>query len=107
MTKNHKGAGAVMEAERNESVSVEYPQGGEAITCPCYTMRIKGVPNASRVEISIDGGEWSACRESLGLWWYDWKGYGSGEHVAAVRAQADGKTVESPEPRKFEVNLSS
>ncbi|MBI4375099.1 MAG: hypothetical protein HY549_01490 [Elusimicrobia bacterium] len=92
---------------RLASVSIEYPRNGETITHPSYTVQISAIPEAIGVEISIDGGEWLACRESLGLWWYDWERYEPGEHRLLVRISKDGGIVETSTPRRFTVILPS
>lgn len=79
-------------AQSRPAVRVEYPCQGETIAPPSYTLRIS---TASRpvdaVEVSIDHGAWLACREGLGLWWYDWSGFPEGEHELTARVRtADG-----------------
>lgn len=63
---------------------MDYPQEGELITSPSYTFRIDAA--APRVEIAIDGGDWTPCRRSDDYWWFDWSGYESGRHQAIVRS---------------------
>jgi hypothetical protein len=75
-------------------LAIDYPQEGEAIASPTYTFRIDGA--APRVEIAIDGGDWSSCRRSDDFWWFDWSGYDSGRHQAIVRAASQsGRDVDT------------
>ncbi|HAH06828.1 MAG TPA: hypothetical protein DCM05_09935 [Elusimicrobia bacterium] len=77
-------------------VAVDYPQEKERITSREYTFRITARA-ANRVEISIDDGEWRACRQAEGHWWYDWAGYMSGKHqaIARIQPQNDGQKATS------------
>lgn len=82
-------------------VQVEYPEEGEVLTHADYTIRVGTVPEAIHVEVSIDDGDWQPCRESLGLWWYDWTGVPPGEHKAAARIHKDGGEIVVSAPRRF------
>ncbi|HAH06507.1 MAG TPA: hypothetical protein DCM05_08270 [Elusimicrobia bacterium] len=85
-------------------VSIEYPQEGEAVSHPTYTFQIQVAEGARHVRLSIDGGPWLACRESLGLWWFDWHGYGPGEHEARARIEKPGEFVMHSDLRRFRVD---
>ncbi len=65
-------------------VVVDYPQEGEVLIGPDYTIRI-GASEKGSTEVSIDGGEWKKCRMAEGFWWYDWKHYPPGPHTIAAR----------------------
>jgi hypothetical protein len=65
--------------------SLDYPQQGEVVTSPFYTLRFSAPEGASYVEVSIDGGVWGGCRFSVGHWWYDWADYADGAHTIASR----------------------
>lgn len=86
-----------------KTLAVDYPQEGEIVASPRYTFRIDA--NATRVEIAIDGGDWTSCRRRDDYWWYDWSDYESGRHQAIVR----GAPQEGAEPvartRRFLVEL--
>lgn len=106
VARSHKRRGAAAAEEgtlllERPRVSVAYPGENETISHPEYTMQVATSEPASSVEVRVDQGDWRACREALGLWWYDWNGYGSGEHeVVARRRGPDGET-ETSEPRSF------
>ncbi|MBI4387065.1 MAG: hypothetical protein HY551_06760 [Elusimicrobia bacterium] len=82
-------------------VYVDYPSEDEHIASNLYTFRIGTAPPAVRVEISVDGEPWQACRAGSGYWWFDWIGFEIGEHSLKARAQGqDGATAQS-KPRRF------
>ena len=85
------------------AVLVEYPQEGEALGRPCYTFRVGTITEATAVEVSIDQGDWLACREAVGMWWFDWAGYEPGEHVAEARSRLADGVMASSNPRRFTV----
>lgn len=107
MAKRHDNPTKTMTAKTSRSgpaVLVEYPREGETISPWTYTFQIRALPEARCVEIEIDDGSWKPCRESLGLWWYDWAGYSKGEHVVAVRSRSNGNdTAAASAPRRFRV----
>ncbi len=79
---------------------IDYPQEAERISSSGYTLRIDAPQNGLVAEVSIDDGAWQACRASVGFWWFDWFGFGSGEHVVRVRLVSDeGPLSESPARR--------
>jgi hypothetical protein len=76
-------------------VAVDYPQSGEAVTSPEYTIRITS-DKATTVQVFIDGGPWLPCRLETERWWYDWAGYLAGKHQVKARAHMDdGEIVTS------------
>ena len=80
-------------ARKTVDVVIDFPRAGEAVTGPEYTLRIMA-PAAERVEVSIDNAGWEPCRESLGLWWYDWSGFAPGTRQLRVQALgADGRIL--------------
>ena len=85
-------------------LAVDFPHQGEKITSPQYTVRLNAPDDVSRMDISIDQGDWKPCRKAAGYWWYDWSGYESGEHAIIARIQVDGKIVNC-EPHEFQVKL--
>lgn len=85
--------------------AVEYPKRGEKVTSPDYTIRVFAPEPAGSVVLSIDGGPWIACRPSVGYWWFDWSGFGDGEHrIVAALESPDGERFDA-EPREFFVEL--
>ncbi|HEX4048922.1 MAG TPA: hypothetical protein VH309_13845 [Elusimicrobiota bacterium] len=85
-------------------IAVDYPQEGELITSPTYTFRIDAA--APRVEIAIDGGDWSPCRRSDDYWWFDWSDYESGRHQAIVRGAAHAGAEPASRTCRFLVEIS-
>lgn len=86
-------------------LAVDFPRQGETVTGAKYSMRLSAPDSATRVDISIDQGEWRPCRRASGYWWFDWSDYQDGEHEIVARAQVDGKQV-SCEPHVFFVRLA-
>lgn len=84
---------------------VDYPQAGETIAYPQYTARVAASATATAVDVSIDKGPWQPCRQELGLWWYDWSGYASGDHEIVARTKGrNGRWLISPSNR-FKIAL--
>jgi hypothetical protein len=85
------------------AVRIEHPGDGETIAGTSYTFQIGTAKDVDGAEVSIDGGAWLPCRESLGLWWYDWSGFDAGAHELLARTRmVDGLTFDSA-PRRFTV----
>ena len=71
---------------------IEYPRHNETITSKDYTFRILAISGVKKVEVSIDEAGWQPCRPSGDSWWYDWSGFGSGDHEIVARVQfSDGR----------------
>ena len=85
------------------AVLVEYPREGEIIMHPTYAFQIGALPAARGVEVSIDNGDWRPCRESFGLWWYDWTDYAKGEHTLAARSRLEDGISAASTLRHFTV----
>ena len=84
-----------------ETVAIDYPAEGEVITSSRYTVRIStGIP-AARVDVSIDGGIWKPCRESVGNWWFDWERIKAKTHELHARVRARDGTLHVTPVRKF------
>lgn len=84
---------------------IDHPKRNEVVESSEYTLRISAPEDLKRVEVAIDQGEWQPCRQAVGYWWYDWSGYGSGEHEVVSRVEtSDGKRSRS-EPHDFFVKL--
>ena len=82
---------------------MDYPQEGEVVTSPSYSIRIAAA--APRVEIAIDGGGWTSCRRRDDYWWFDWSDYDSGPHQALVRAAPQPGPEPPARVRRFLVEL--
>lgn len=91
-------------AQSEPAVRVEYPREGEVITHPTYTFQVGAAPDLGSVEVSIDRGEWRPCRESLGLWWFDWTDYSKGRHVLLARARLGEGIASVSDQRRFTVD---
>lgn len=92
-----------MSAPSRPAVRVECPREGDVVAQPCYSFHIAVAPGAVGVEISIDQGEWMACREALGIWWYDWSGFSKGEHEVVARTRELASIPSWSSPRLFTV----
>jgi hypothetical protein len=82
-------------------LAIDYPQQDETITSDRYTIRVDAPEAARTVEVSVDQGDWQACRRASGYWWYDWSGYDDGEHVAVARLICGEGRKAKAEPREF------
>ncbi|HOW27353.1 MAG TPA: hypothetical protein PK876_02475 [Elusimicrobiota bacterium] len=80
-------------------VVIDYPMEGEIIG-PCYTVRIGAYPTP-KVEVSIDGKDWCACRESAGYWWFDWSGYTPGPHTVEARIYLEKRPPQKTKKRQI------
>lgn len=111
MPKHHAKHGGSAVAEkppvrrRKAPVAVSYPKDGQTIVEPSYTLQIEVAEPASAVALALGEGEWRACREALGLWWYDWDGYDSGTYQVVARMMRPDGSVELSEPTLIEVRL--
>ncbi|MBI3297181.1 MAG: hypothetical protein HYZ75_03390 [Elusimicrobia bacterium] len=83
------------------SVRIEFPHENEVLSGRHYTLSIAAPAACLDVSVCIDQGEWRACRESLGLWWFDWEGFDAGEHSAVARVRMAEGTVLLSETRIF------
>jgi hypothetical protein len=94
----------MLEVINKKVVVIEYPRQNEAITSNNYTFSIVAMPGVKKVEVSIDGSAWEPCRQS-DSWWYDWSGYGAGEHEVTARIQLANGHFHTTEPRFFSVEF--
>ena len=77
-------------------IYIDFPQESESIDSNVYTFRLGATSGTTRVEISVDGGPWLACRPASGYWWHDWVSFARGEHFMRARAFGhDGSAIES------------
>lgn len=66
-------------------VLIDFPQEGEMVRPPHYTIRLS-TPKPAPVEVSINGGPWQPARESCGFQWVDWTpSAGDAKIVARVK----------------------
>lgn len=85
-------------------VTVDYPQAGERVTSPTYTIRLS-VLSGGGAEVSIDEEAWLPCREAAGFWWHDWSGYGRGAHKVCARITLPDGRRSLSDCRAFSVEL--
>lgn len=88
----------------DDSVRVAYPRESEIIEGFSYTIQVATIGQAVRVEVSIDHDAWQPCRESMGLWWFDWSGDSDGPHEVIARMHCDGGLITLSKPVQFVVN---
>jgi len=88
-----------------DEVRVDYPLDAEIVVSAHYTYRVSAAPDAATVEVSVNGGDWRPCRESLGFWWFDWHGYKPGSHVVTARAEKKTGKFAISTPRHFKVKI--
>jgi len=86
-------------------VAIDYPRHDEKVTSNNYTFRVVAMPGVKKVEVSINECGWEPCRQAGDSFWYDWSGYGPGEHEVTARVTlADGRLI-ATEHRFFTVEL--
>ncbi len=98
MAKKPNRAGSPMTI--NGHPVLDYPLQGEKISAGQYSVRV-AAPGAKAVEVAIDQGDWRACREAVGYWWFDWSGYEAGEHEVVARVRTPEGRVARSEPHEF------
>lgn len=86
-------------------LSLDYPRQNEKVTSPDYTFRISAPEDAKSVEVAVNQGPWQPCRKAAGHWWYDWSGYGSGEHEVVTRMKTPRGLRITAEQHEFFVAL--
>jgi len=87
-----------------KTVGIDYPRSGEAIAPgQPYSFRVTAPADAREVRLSIDDGEWLACRNGEGHWWFDWTAQAEGDHIAVSRViESDGSMLVT-QPLLFKV----
>jgi hypothetical protein len=97
-TRKKSKKSAVIEPDQDSSkkleVAVDFPQEGESIWTGHYAIRLSGTPNAE-VEVSINNGDWKACRAAVGYYWHDWWADGTANEIAARIRVNKGKWQKS------------
>jgi hypothetical protein len=76
-------------AVKPAAVEVQYPQEGEKVYRGHYAVRVD-VDNALEVQLSINSGEWQACREASGHYWFDWYPSETGSFRIVARGVSNG-----------------
>lgn len=71
-------------------LAIDFPRPEEPVSAGDYTIRI-AAEGASKVEVSINGGQWQPCRASVGFFWYDWRPAEPGEYKIVARGTRGGK----------------
>ena len=71
-------------------LAVDFPAEGELVFPGHYAVRIHAL-DAAAVEVSVDGGPWSPCREALGYHWHDWNPSEPGSHEIVARVKIGGR----------------
>jgi len=93
------------EAISKKVVAIEYPRHEETITSPHYTFRVSAMSGAKAVEVSINEAGWQPCRQAGGSFWYDWSGYGAGDHAITARVTLEDGGRHLTDHRFFSVEL--
>lgn len=65
--------------------------------------RVGAVPEAVRVELSINGKAWRPCREAWGLWWYVCESCPPGNYKVQARILKEKGEITETLPRRFAV----
>lgn len=86
-------------------VAIEYPRHEETITSNNYTFRVSAMSGAKAVEVAINEGGWQPCRQAGGSYWYDWSGYGAGDHAITARVTLADGSQHLTDHRFFTVDL--
>lgn len=85
-------------AVKAPAVLLDYPQQGETVRAGHYAIRI-AAKDGLKVEVSIDGGVWTECRNAAGYYWYDWTPAAPGQHQIVARATNGGPRPKLSEER--------
>ena len=93
-----KRAVKAAKAPKAPAVGLDYPREGETVSPGSYAIRIAAACD-HKVEVSIDGGPWAECRQSVGYFWYDWEPSEAGEHRIVARAKNGGPRVKTSQER--------
>ncbi|MDO8631393.1 MAG: hypothetical protein Q7R41_12965 [Phycisphaerales bacterium] len=86
-------------------VAIEYPRHEETITSNDYTFRVCAMSGVKAVEVSINEAGWQPCRQGGDSYWYDWSGYGAGDHAITARVTLSDGRQHLTDHRFFSVDL--
>lgn len=81
---------------------IDFPREGEQVRPGHYAVRI-AAGGARRVEVAINGGEWQACRSSVGYFWYDWRPEEPGRQELVARARSGKGRARKAEVRSCRI----
>ena len=91
------------EKKQDLFVTIDYPQEAEIVSGLVYGMRI-GASDGGTVEVSVNGGDWSPCRNAGGYWWFDWGYYKPGPHTITARlVDSNGSILKKSAARRCTV----
>jgi len=85
-------------AEPAPTVSIDYPREGDLVLAGHYAVRISAKASGS-VQICVNKGDWSECRNSGGFFWYDWWPAKAGKYTLTARVQIGKGTPVKSDPR--------
>ncbi|HBL15717.1 MAG TPA: hypothetical protein DD417_02850 [Elusimicrobia bacterium] len=91
-----------MAKNKSADLNLEYPESNEKVNLGWYTFRIASNVTGP-VEVSIDDGPWMPCRESVGLWWFDYCCELPGKHKVVARVTNELGMVSKTAARSFSV----
>jgi hypothetical protein len=77
------------------SVSIDYPQEGEAVRPGHYSVRLTAEGFTS-AQVRLDGGEWLDCREAVGHHWLDWAPRPGAAKLEARARSGKGRWTAAP-----------
>lgn len=84
---------------------VDYPEEGEIIRFPSYTIRVDAPAETHAVEVRLNGGSWQPCRKAAGFWWCDWSEFGPGDYLLEVSTRGAEGPFQAGPTRRFKVDL--
>jgi hypothetical protein len=80
-----------------------FPKSNQRILPPHYAVRTRPDPDTNNVRVNVNtqGPQFAQARQADGSWWFDWSGFGLGQHTitaeawnaAGVRSLANPVTV--------------
>ncbi|MCK4659256.1 MAG: hypothetical protein KAV82_07005 [Phycisphaerae bacterium] len=78
-------------------VNIIFPNEGETIVSPDYTIQMYTNESTNNVRVKIDTGDWSQCYFAYHYWWFDWSSYSPGDHeIIAESWNILGQRYETP-----------
>jgi hypothetical protein len=85
-------------------VTVDYPQEGEVVSSPNYSIRISAPQDAKNVELCINQSPWLPCRQAGGYWWFDCTDISSKPYQVRARMRSHDGKVKLTMLRRFQAN---
>lgn len=77
------------------SVSIDYPQEGEAVRTGHYSIRLTAA-GAAQAQVRVNGGDWLDCREAVGHFWLDWAPAAGSVSIEARARSGKGRWTAAP-----------